>query len=295
MTPVAAPSDRRFRRARVKPARRRGRLRTVILPTIQYLALAVGLVYAGYRSGDAILQLQVLDIDHIVVEGNNRLSADEVMHTLDGMRGENIVQADLVAWRQRLFAHPWVENAALRRSLPSTVHVLVSERAPMALGRSDGELYLVDESGIVIDRYGPAYSDLDLPVVDGLLPEGPMNGADAVRVDLAARLLASLESQPDLLRRLSQVDVSDVHNAKVILAGDPAVIYLGDQRLVDRLRRYVEIGAALRDREPEIDYVDMRLDERIVVRPPARGRRSAHSASRTPVIDRDSGDRLNEP
>jgi len=295
MTPVAAPSDRRFRRARPKPARRRGRLKAVIWPAVKYPAIVMALIYAGYRSGDAILQVQALDIDRIVVDGNDRLPSDEVMKTLDGMRGENIVWTDLAAWRERLFVHPWVQDAALRRSLPSTVHVLVSERAPMALGRSDGELYLIDESGIVIDRYGPAYSDLNLPIIDGLLPQGPGKTADGVRVNLAARLIGSLEDRPDLLRRLSQVDVGDAHNATVMLTDDPALVYLGDQQFLDRLQRYVEIGEALRVREPEIDYVDMRLDDRIVVRPPREGRRPVRPASRTSLVNRDSGNRLNEP
>jgi cell division protein FtsQ len=286
MTPVAAPSDRRFRRARLKPARRRGRLKALIWPAIKYPAIGIALIYAGYRSGDAILQRQALDIDHIVVDGNDRLSADEVMDTLDGMRGENIVWTDLSAWRQRLFAHPWVQNAWLRRSLPSTVRVFVSERAPMALGRSDGELFLIDGSGIVIDRYGPAYSDLDLPIVDGLLPQGPEKPADGARVNLAARLIGSLESRPDLLQRLSQVDVTDAHNAVVTLTDDPAVIYLGEQRFLERLRRYVEIGEALKAREPEIDYADMRLDDRIIVRPPPEGRRPVRPASRAPAVNR---------
>jgi len=292
MTPVSAPSDRRFRRARLRPARRRGRLKAVMWPAIKYPVIGMALIYAGYRSGDAILQLQALDIDRIVVKGNDRLSADEVIDTLDGMRGENIVRTDLAAWRQRLFAHPWVQDAALRRSLPSTVHVLVSERVPMALGRSDGDLYLIDDSGVVIDRYGPAYSDLDLPIIDGLMPQGPGKTADGARINLAARLIESLQGRSDLLRRLSQVDVTDAQNAIVVLMDDPALIYLGEQRFLERLQQYVEIAEALRVREPQIDYVDMRLDDRIIVRPPREGYRRV---SRPPAIDRDSGGELNEP
>ena len=48
---------------------------------------------------------------------------------------------------RRLLASPWVRDAALRRSLPSTVEVVVAEREPIGIGRIGGELYLVDERG----------------------------------------------------------------------------------------------------------------------------------------------------
>ena len=66
------------------------------------------------------------------------------------------------------------------------------------------------------------------------------------------------------MKRLSQIDVADVHNASVILTGDPAMIYVGDDRFLPRLESYVELAAALRERVPNIDYVDLRFDDRIV-------------------------------
>ena len=66
-----------------------------------------------------------------------------------------------------------MRDAALRRSLPSTVEVVVSERQPIGIGRINGELYLVDERGVVIDQYGPQYADLDLPIIDGLAARRP--------------------------------------------------------------------------------------------------------------------------
>ena len=87
------------------------------------------------------------------------------------------------------------------------------------------------------------------------------------RAGLAARLISSLKAKPDIARRLSQVDVSDLHNATVILNGDPAVIQLGDDQFASRLQSYLDLAAALRQRVPDIDYVDLRFDDRIYVRP----------------------------
>jgi len=268
MSPVAAPADRRFRRVHVKPARKRGPWRVLVRPLIRYGFVALAAVYAVYRGAAVVAHARVLRIDHIVVRGNQRLSSDEVLAVLNGLRGENIVWTDLTAWRRRLLASPWVRDAALRRSLPSTVEVMVSERAPIGIGRIKSELYLVDDRGVVIDQYGPQYADIDLPIIDGLTAPadaGPV--ADQSRAELAARVVAALWPQPSVARRLSQIDVTDLHNAAVILSGDPAVIYVGEDRFLQRLQSYLDLSAALRARVPDIDYVDLRFDDRIYVRP----------------------------
>jgi len=264
MSPVAAPADRRFRRAHVKPARKRGPWRVVVRPLIEYGFVALAAAYAVYRGAAVVAHARVLRIDHIVVRGNQRLPTGEVLAVLNGLRGENIVWTDLAAWRRRLLASPWVRDAALRRSLPSTVEVMVSERAPIGIGRIKSELYLVDDRGVVIDEYGPQYADVDLPIIDGLTA-GTVT--DQSRAELAARVVAALGPQPSVARRLSQIDVTDLHNAAVILSGDPAVIYVGEDRFLQRLQSYLDLSAALRARVPDIDYVDLRFDDRIYVRP----------------------------
>jgi len=275
---VALPADRRFRRARAKPARRHRTLRGLVKPLVRYGLVAPLLLYGIYRGTNLVAKARVLQIDRIIVGGNDRLSRGEVLAVLDGLRGESLVWTDLGAWRRRLMVSPWVRDAALRRSLPSTVEVFISERQPIGIGRINGEMYLVDDHAVVIDQYGPQYADLDLPLVDGIAasPSGDGLMTDRLRGDLAARVIAAVKARPDIARRLSQVDVADLHNAAVILAGDPAVIYLGEDQFLPRLQSYLELASALRDRVQDIDYVDLRFDDRIYVRPvPKQTKRGA--------------------
>jgi cell division septal protein FtsQ len=279
---VAAPADRRFRRAHVKPSRRRRNWRAVVAPAIRYGVASVVVAFALYRGARVSANAHLLKVDRIVVHGNERLSRGEVLAVLSGLRGESLLWTDLDAWRRRLLASPWVRDAALRRSLPSTVEVVVSERQPIGIARiNGGEMYLVDERGVIIDQYGPQYADFDLPIIDGLettagravsATSGSGSGApdsltDERRAELAARLMASLRARPQVARRVSQIDVTDLHNATVILGGDPALIQLGEDQFLPRLQSYLDLAAALRERVPDIDYVDLRFDDRIYVRP----------------------------
>jgi cell division septal protein FtsQ len=164
-----------------------------------------------------------------------------------------------------------VRDASLRRSLPSTLEIVVSERQPIGIARFKNGLYLVDESGTIIDQFGPQYADFDLPLIDGLAARSAAGGsADEARGALAARVIESLKASREIARQLSQVDVTDLHNVRVILSGDPAVIALGDDRFLERLQSYLELAPALRERVELIDSVDVRFGNRIYVRPAAK-------------------------
>ena len=66
-----------------------------------------------------------------------------------------------------------------------------------------------------------------------------------------------------LLMRLIKPD-----RGTMILDGDPALLRLGDADFVARLQQYIDLAPALHERLAGIDYVDLRFDERLYVRPP---------------------------
>jgi cell division protein FtsQ len=269
MPRVAAPADKRFRRALVKPGRKRqvsGRYTWATFKIATVLGLAL---YSGWRGTALVLGAPGLQVSRISVRGNERLSSGEVLALVEGLPGHNILTVDLDELQQRLLASSWVEQAHVRRILPTRVEIQLRERRPMGIGRLSGSLYLVDASGVVIDEYGPNYAQLDLPIIDGLAarPSAGASLVDEPRARLAARVISGLESRPDLADRVSQIDVSDPHDAVVILEGDPVMLRLGEEAFADRIQEYLDIAPALRERVAELDYVDLRFDERLYVRP----------------------------
>jgi cell division septal protein FtsQ len=270
---VKAPTEKNFRRARVKPAKRKGRRAWISWRVTRAVVCGLLVIYAGYRAIDLVASASTLQVRRIAVLGNVRLSAGEVQALVDGLRGTNILMADLPAYRRRLLRSPWVADVALRRVLPSTVEVFVSERRPIGLCRLGNQLYLVDRQGTVIDEFGPKYAEFDVPIIDGLVraPAGEP-ALDPRRAELAARVIDAIAERTDLARRLSQIDVADLHDAVVLLEGDAALVHLGDERFLERLQSYVELAPALRERVPDIDYVDLRFDSRVYVRPANKSR-----------------------
>ncbi|MEP6918547.1 MAG: FtsQ-type POTRA domain-containing protein [Acidobacteriota bacterium] len=268
---VKVSAEKNFRRAKVKPTKRKTGHGWASWRAARQIVCVGMVLYASYRAFDLVVSASSLQIRRIAVRGNVRLSAGEVQTLVDGLRGTSILTANLGEYRQRLLESPWVADVALRRVLPSTVEVFVSERRPMGLCRLGGQLYLIDRYGTVIDEFGPQYSEFDLPIVDGLV-RPPASGAPAIderRADLAARVIDAIAPRQELARRISQIDVTELHDAVVLLDGDSALLHLGEARFLERLQSYVDLATALRERVPDIDYVDLRFDERVYVRPGA--------------------------
>jgi cell division protein FtsQ len=287
MSPVSVPSDRRFHRAHVKPVRRRRRWQRLAIVTITGAAVLGLAGFSLYWIGMRVARAGVLDVDRIEVRGNERLSTETVAESLADLRGENIFLTDLAAWRERLLMSPWVLDASLRRTLPSTVEIVITERRPIGFARLKDQLHLMDASGVLL---GEAYADLDLPTVDGLALDNappdtrPYAAVKADGASLAARVIADLKKDPSVSQRLSQVIVSDPYNAAVILSDDPAVLYVGEDHFLSRVASYLEIAAKLRESTPDIEYADLRfVEDRIFVGPARQGRRSVVPASASGV------------
>jgi cell division protein FtsQ len=258
-----------------------------MLRTLACALLSVGALCAGYCAGGAVVHARALEVNRFVVSGHLRLSAEDVRTLLEGMRGENILWVNLDDWRLKLQASPWVRDAAFRRRLPSSIEVTITEQEPIAIARLGGALYLIDERGNVMDQYGPRYANFDLPLVDGLAGRSRgATAADPSRAELATSLIVALQADQEIARQLSQVNVSDAANASVLLADDPAVLYVGRERFLARVRSYVQLAPTLRARVPDIDSVDLRFDDRMYVRP-GRSRRGTDSAA--PVAVRTAG------
>jgi cell division septal protein FtsQ len=131
-------------------------------------------------------------------------------------------------------------------------------------------MYLIDAKGVIIDEYGPSYADIDLPIIDGLgaSPRDADSVIDAARAEFAGTVLASLAVRPEIAKRVSQLDVANLHDAVVTLTDDTVLLRLGDSDFLARLQQYLDLAPALRERVAAgIDYVDLRFDERLYVRP----------------------------
>lgn len=221
------------------------------------LASVVTLFVAVERLGVA-KQFRIASVE---VRGNRFLSEGEVRELMGPAMGENILLADLESMRHNLSASPWVRGATLRRKMPSTLLVEVSERIPLAFAETD-QLYVMDRGGELVDLLGPRTAGFDLPIVRGLSGVGA-----SVRESRARRAAALIEDLGNLASEVSEISVDRANDLVIVLRGDSSVIKLADPPYRERLTSFLALRPKLKERVPDVEYFDLRFKDRIYVKP----------------------------
>jgi cell division protein FtsQ len=280
--PGVQPHDRRFRRSRARGEQSPRQRWLARLWSATKIGVLVGLsgwaLAFVYTMATASAWFTVRDLR---VQGNQRLSTGEVSMLLDGLRGANVVVTSLEPWRERLMGSPWVKDASLRRVLPDAIDVTIVERRAAAIVRAGRTLQMMDAEGVLIDEYGPRYASLDLPLLEGInlaRDAAPDQARTALAIDAIGELATA-----GMLWRVSQIDVSKPHDVVVTLNDDMTLLHLGDARFAERLQSYLDMARRLQAMATELEYVDLRFDDRVYIRPRRAGVTFASVAVATPA------------
>ncbi len=258
---------------RLQRRRAGGRRWARILKTAAGLAVpaaCLALLAGGYR---CLSSSERLALRRVACEGCRRVAAADLEAIVRREFPANILRIDLRRLRARLLRERWIREVEIRRILPGTLLFYVEERRPAAIAELGEELVLTDGEGVLLDKYGPGYGSLDVPVFSGLLGRNAAEYAgqqeqNSLRVRLGLRVLSELESgSPAYARAVSEIDVSDPSNVRIMLVDDTAEVYLGDRDFLRRFRtfmanraQYEELKAENRD----IASVDLRFDGKII-------------------------------
>lgn len=252
----------------VRIRRRRQQQRRALLAAASVVVVAASAAGAWYVGRDgriaaftAETQTRVaqtgadlnLVVESVLVEGRQRADKQAILAALGVARGTPILSVDLDAAKARLETVPWVRNASIERLLPDTLYVRLSERAPLALWQHRGKFDLVDQDGNVI-----ADADIgDYP----FLPQVVGDGAPAATPDL----LKVLAGEPTLQAHVTaSVRVGgrrwDIHLDNGI------VVSLPENNAATAWHRLAALDRSDRLLERDVQIVDMRLPDRVVLR-----------------------------
>ncbi len=188
----------------------------------------------------------------------------------------NILRIDLLKLKSRLEKETWAKQVEIRRILPSDLIIYVQERTPSAILELHSELMIADKDGILLGKYDPRFGKLDVPVLKGILGEDAESyrlyqEENSARIQQAISMLAEIEAGlPQYTKQISEVDVSDRQNLKILLVDDTAEVYLGEKDYLKRFKSFIgnlSEYEKLKLQYSEFASIDMRYEGQIVYRP----------------------------
>jgi hypothetical protein len=256
------PFLRPERRTRVRRARR-GLVPRVVL-ALEIVGGMLVALFATWGAYSKVMAAERLKVAHVEVRGGRFLSEAEVRELLGPALGENILTLDIAQLTARLRSSPWVAEATVARSLPDTLRVQVTERAPLALAELE-RLYLMDGEGVLIDVYGPRTAGFDLPIVRGLA-----KADEETRRERAHRAGELLRDLGELAGEVSEVEVEKDGDVRVVLRGAGEEVVMGRPPYRARLLDFLGLREELARRCPDTEWYDLRFRDRIVAHGPGR-------------------------
>ena len=132
-------------------------------------------------------------LENISVDGQKYSSNDAIGKKLQLKKNMPIFAISLNDLKTRLESLPWIKYASVERELPSSIHISIIERTPIALGQKDRKLYIIDDEGEIINEKDLA-SHLSLPIIIG-------DGAEIY----ANALIKTLKTDENLFKRINSV------------------------------------------------------------------------------------------
>jgi cell division protein FtsQ len=276
-----------------------------------YLRVALwttaGIAGAGcaYICGQFLLssrEMALIHPDQVHLAGNHYVEPAAVLEIFAADRGGSVLRVPLEERRRQLEAIPWVAQAIVRRALPNTLQVEITERTPIAFLREGSGLSLVDIHGVILEK--PLRDDFHFPVVTGIRIDMPLDDRET-RMHLFAGFMQGVESaRAGAADQVSEVDVSEEHDLRATLVGlqsgfgdtapdaasaAPLLVHFGDSDFQAKYQTLLEKIGEVRAKTGPLESVDLRFDGELVANPDAVASgpqpvAAAHTAPRQAVV-----------
>lgn len=268
-------------RLRIWVKRRRSMVRPAIygllgLGALGVVALAVravdpaGRVRGVAESFSHVGESLGMTVQQVILEGRRNTPTDMIRAALGVSRGDPILDFSPEAARARIETIAWVQTAHVERRLPGTILVRIEERRPFAIWQNNTRFVIIDREGRVVaadglDQFGP------LPLLVG-------PGADSAGPALY-----------DLLKR--EQEVADRVQAMVRIherrwnlrlhSGTDVLLPEGAEAAA--ITRLAELQREARLLDRPLAAIDLRLPDRLVLRPTRQAEPTEQPAPRQPA------------
>ncbi len=249
-----------------KPINYRGFLRKTA-KVLGGIALIPVICFGGYGLYRLAAATTFLKLERIEINTLKKLSRQDVTALAGVKEGDGILGLRLPSIGEQIGKNPWVSQVKIRRYLPSTLFIEITEREPVAVINM-GYLYYMDSQGNVFKPLTEG-DRLDFPVITGISEEDiakdPAGSKGALKDVLA--LVEHLKQRNDFKLE----DVSEIHYDKgygftLFTTNTGIPVKLGAADFSQKLNRLARIYAELQADILTLEYIDLDYSDKIIVK-----------------------------
>lgn len=206
-------------------------------------------------------------VSTIEIAGDTQYTQDELVAASGVQQGDNMFLLDTGRIAQKLYEeYPYLETVTLRRRLPSTLQIEVSDRTPVLSVESGDAYLLMDMSGKIVDKTSSEAKDMVVVTGGdaGDLAIGDTVGEDQEKL-LTVLNLMELMTQYELNTEVKSIDIEKAYDVRVQYA-DRYTILFGNLSELEHKIQFLQ--AILRESSlPESGVIDLTDDKEARYRP----------------------------
>ena len=207
----------------------------------------------GQRQVFNVTQALGFELENIYVSGRNFTSAEVLKKAIDIEKGDSLLSFDSNRAKNKIIKHRWVEDVNIKRVLPNTIAINITERTPMALWQKDNKLQLIDRNGIIItDQNLNRFSDLIILTGEG----APQR---------ASSLFNDFKAVPDLFYQIETAVYVSNRRWDIILK-NKTIVKLPEENITLALSSLEKLHSQDKILNKPLDFIDLRNLKRITVK-----------------------------
>ncbi len=197
-----------------KPRKRRRRRRRG--PGILFSFFCLTMICAAILTAVTIF----FKVKSVTVTGETRYNKNEIIQAAGIETGENLIFLNKIAAINRIFQdRPYLDEVSVRRRLPDTIEIFVTECQPAAaLAAEGGQYWLIDRNGKLLELV-PAQQTESLCKIIGIDPEQPEAGtyADFLDEEKEKALFTILNTAENsgILNEIIDIDISQIFEIRL--------------------------------------------------------------------------------
>ncbi|BEU87014.1 hypothetical protein TAMA11512_04780 [Selenomonas sp. TAMA-11512] len=196
-------------------------------------------------------------VRHIEVIGNRYMPEKDVIRISGAYMGAPLFALETNAMTQNLKKDLRIEQAVVRRSLPSTLEIEIKERRPIATLAADFGYVDLDREGTVIDAY-KTLKTMQIPMITGKEVRDLYIGDKTEDSDTQKAIRYLMELQESTQSLMSEVSLADVENVTAFTTTG-ATIYLGSiDTLDEKVAMTDQFAKDMASSSRPIAYVDFK-------------------------------------
>jgi cell division protein FtsQ len=249
----------------------------------------IGIAAAGvsYMIGHFLMaakEMALIHPDQVQISATPYVTANSVREIFRADRDRSVLRIPLDERRRQIESLPWVEQATVRRALPNTVQVDITERTPIAFLRAGDQMELIDVHGVILPR--PLKGDFHFPVVTGMDASMPIEDREGRMKLFASFALAAEQARGGAMEKVSEVDLTEAKDLRATISdlqggsrlngtpddqwadsNAPVIVHFGDSDFENKFFTVLNDISEWRAKAGRVESVDLRFNGEAVVNP----------------------------